>query len=157
MASAAPPAPAAGSSSAAPPAAQGIGHRHRNGARQRHRKAGKHGEARDHGQAGQPATAGSGGGAASSTRTVTGSVANTQYGPMQVAVTVAGKRITKVTVLQQTNLRGQSSQIDAMAIPQLKSETLTAQSANIDAVSGATYTSSGYKQSLQSALDKAGV
>jgi uncharacterized protein with FMN-binding domain len=76
---------------------------------------------------------------------------------MQVAVTVAGTRITKVTVVQQTDLGAQSSQIDAMAIPQLTSETLTAQSANIDAVSGATYTSSGYKQSLQSALDKAGV
>jgi uncharacterized protein with FMN-binding domain len=76
---------------------------------------------------------------------------------MQVAITVAGTRITKVTVLQQTNDGAESSQIDAMAIPQLTSETLTRQSANIDAVSGATYTSSGYKQSLQSALDKAGV
>jgi uncharacterized protein with FMN-binding domain len=100
-------------------------------------------------------TPGPGAGAASSTRTVTGSVASTQYGPMQVAITVAGTRITKVTVVQQTNLGAESSQIDAMAIPRLTSETLTAQSASIDAVSGATYTSSGYKQSLQSALDKA--
>lgn len=46
-------------------------------------------------------------------------------------------------------------QIDSTAIPQLTSETLTAQSARIDAVSGASYTSAGYIQSLQSALDKA--
>ena len=96
--------------------------------------------------------AGSGGTAA--TRTVTGAVENTQYGPMQVALTVAGKKITNVKVLQQTNDGSQSQQIDAMAIPKLTSETLTAQSARIDAVSGASYTSQGYIQSLQSALDK---
>ena len=98
----------------------------------------------------------SGAGAAqTTTRTLTGAVENTQYGPMQVEVTLAGKRITSVKVLQQTNDGSESQQIDAMAIPQLKSETLTAQSARIDAVSGASYTSDGYKQSLQSALDKA--
>jgi uncharacterized protein with FMN-binding domain len=98
----------------------------------------------------------SGGGAAqTATRTLTGAVENTQYGPMQVEVTLAGKRITSVKVLQQTNEGSESQQIDAMAIPQLNSETLAAQSAQIDAVSGASYTSSGYKQSLQSALDKA--
>jgi len=89
------------------------------------------------------------------TRTVTGTVANTQYGPMQVQVTLMGQRITKVTVLQQTNVGARSEQIDSTAIPQLTSETLTAQSARIDAVSGASYTSAGYIQSLQSALDKA--
>jgi uncharacterized protein with FMN-binding domain len=86
---------------------------------------------------------------------VTGAVANTQYGPMQVEVTLTGTRITNVTVLQQTNVGSRSTQIDAMAIPKLNSETLAAQSAQIDAVSGASYTSAGYKQSLQSALDKA--
>ena len=89
------------------------------------------------------------------TRTVTGAAANTQYGPMQVQVTLVGQRITKVTVLQQTNVGARSEQIDSTAIPQLTSETLTAQSARIDAVSGASYTSAGYIQSLQSALDKA--
>lgn len=162
LASTAPPAPAAGSSSATRPAAQGIGSV--NGTGQGGATA-KQGSTARPGSTAKPAgttgrgsgATGSGGNAASSTRTVTGSVASTQYGPMQVAVTVAGKRITKVTVLQQTSDGAESSQIDAMAIPQLKSETLTAQSAHIDAVSGATYTSSGYKQSLQSALDKAGV
>ena len=89
------------------------------------------------------------------TRTVTGTVANTQYGPMQVQVTLAGTKITKVTVLQRTDDGAESDQIDATAIPTLTSETLAAQSAHIDAVSGASYTSSGYIQSLQSALDKA--
>jgi uncharacterized protein with FMN-binding domain len=89
------------------------------------------------------------------TRTVTGTVASTQYGPMQVQVTLAGTKITKATVLQRTNDGAESDQIDATAIPQLTSETLAAQSARVDAVSGASYTSSGYIQSLQSALDKA--
>jgi uncharacterized protein with FMN-binding domain len=90
-----------------------------------------------------------------STRTVTGAVANTQYGPMQVQVTLAGTKITKVTVLQRTNDGAESDEIDDNAIPKLSSETLAAQSARIDAVSGASYTSSGYVQSLQSALDQA--
>ena len=93
--------------------------------------------------------------APAATRTVTGSVANTVYGPMQVQVTLAGTKITKVTVLQRTDSGAESDQIDANAIPQLTSETLAAQSAHIDAVSGASYTSSGYIQSLQSALDQA--
>jgi uncharacterized protein with FMN-binding domain len=90
------------------------------------------------------------------TRTVTGRVDSTMYGPMQVQVTLAGTKITKVAVLQRTDDGAESDQIDASAIPQLTSETLTAQSAHIDAVSGASYTSSGYIQSLQSALDQAG-
>ncbi len=89
-------------------------------------------------------------------RTVTGMVANTQYGPMQVQLTLSGTKITKVTVPQHTNVGAQSEEIDATAIPTLTGETLAAQSAHIDAVSGATYTSSGYIQSLQSALDQAG-
>jgi uncharacterized protein with FMN-binding domain len=92
--------------------------------------------------------------AQAATRTVTGSVANTQYGPMQVRVTLAGTKITEVTVLQRTDDGSESDQIDANAIPKLTSETLAAQSAHIDAVSGASYTSSGYIQSLQSALDQ---
>jgi uncharacterized protein with FMN-binding domain len=92
---------------------------------------------------------------AATVRTLTGTVDNTQYGPMQVQVTLAGTKITKVTVLQRTDDGAESDQIDANAIPKLTSETLAAQSAHIDAVSGASYTSAGYIQSLQSALDKA--
>ena len=97
-----------------------------------------------------------GAGSPASARTLTGTVANTQHGPMQVQVTLAGTKITKVTVLQRTDDGAESDQIDANAIPRLTSETLAAQSAHIDAVSGASYTSSGYMQSLQSALDQAG-
>jgi uncharacterized protein with FMN-binding domain len=93
---------------------------------------------------------------AAAARTVTGSVAQTAYGPMQVRLTLAGTKITKVTVLQRTNDGVESDQIDKTAIPALTSETLAAQGAHIDAVSGATYTSSGYIKSLQSALDQAG-
>jgi uncharacterized protein with FMN-binding domain len=84
----------------------------------------------------------------------TGSVVDTPYGPMQVQAVLSAGRLTDVTVLQHTT-GGHSSQIDAYALPQLKAEALTAQSANIDAVSGATYTSGGYAQSLQAALDAA--
>jgi len=89
------------------------------------------------------------------TRTVTGTVADTTYGPMQVQVTLAGQSITSVKVLQRTDTGAESDQIDASAIPRLVNETLAVQSAHINAVSGASYTSAGYQRSLQSALDKA--
>lgn len=101
-----------------------------------------------------PAAPKTGGASAATTRTVTGAVANTQYGPMQVQVTLQGRTITGVKVLQETNEGSLSQQIDSTAIPQLTKETLAAQSARIDAVSGASYTSAGYIQSLQSALDQ---
>jgi uncharacterized protein with FMN-binding domain len=90
-------------------------------------------------------------------RTFTGAVDNTAYGPMQVAITVSGGKITKVNVVQQTNTGSESQQIDSGALPKLTSEALAAQSAKIDAVSGASYTSAGYVQSLQSAIDQAGL
>jgi uncharacterized protein with FMN-binding domain len=90
------------------------------------------------------------------TRTVTGAVESTMYGPMQVKVTLAGTRITNVAVVQETNDGQESQQIDSFSIPKLTAETLAAQSARIDTVSGATQTSTGYIGSLQSALDQAG-
>jgi uncharacterized protein with FMN-binding domain len=110
--------------------------------------------------AGKPSTVGSGGagGAQSTTaRTITGAVDNTSYGPMQVAITVSGGKITQVNVVQHTNSGSESQQIDAGALPKLTSEALAAQSSKIDAVSGASYTSAGYIQSLQSAIDQAGL
>lgn len=98
---------------------------------------------------------GSGSGMTATKRTLTGAVENTQYGPMQVQVTLTGTKITEITVLQHTNEGQESAQIDSTALPKLTAEALAAQSARIDAVSGATYTSSGYIQSLQSALDMA--
>jgi uncharacterized protein with FMN-binding domain len=84
----------------------------------------------------------------------TGSPIDARYGLMQVAAVIRSGKLTDIKVLQETD-GGRSHQIDAAAIPVLKSEALTAQSARIDAVSGATYTSQGYAQSLQSALDQA--
>lgn len=86
---------------------------------------------------------------------VTGGVVDTQYGPVQVEVTVRGGRITAAHALQHPSGDGQTDQINAYAVPQLDQETMAAQSAHIDTVSGATFTSEGYRQSLQSALDAA--
>jgi uncharacterized protein with FMN-binding domain len=89
--------------------------------------------------------------------TVTGTAADTRWGPVQVRVTLAAGKITAVDVIQEPDSNGRDQEINADAVPQLVSETLQAQSTQIDMVSGATYTSDGYVQSLQSALDQAGV
>lgn len=86
---------------------------------------------------------------------VTGDVIDTQYGPVQVEVTVRGGRITAAHALRHPSGDGQTDQINADAVPQLDEETMAAQSAHIDTVSGATFTSEGYRQSLQAALDAA--
>ena len=90
-------------------------------------------------------------------KTVTGSVAQTRWGPVQVAITVVGGKITAVDVPVYPDGNGRDEQINASALPVLVQSTLTAQNANIDMVSGATVTSTGYLQSLQSALDQAGL
>ncbi len=87
--------------------------------------------------------------------TVTGQVVQTRFGPVQVQVTISAGKITDVTALQLPSDRQRSAEISQIVEPMLKSEALTAQSAQIDLVSGATYTSDGYAQSLQSALDQA--
>ena len=102
-----------------------------------------------------PSAAGGATGTTAGGKLVTGEVVNGPYGPSQVAITLSGGKITKVTVLQHTDDGENSQQIDGNALPKLTAETLTAQSAKIDAVSGASYTSAGYIKSLQSALDKA--
>jgi uncharacterized protein with FMN-binding domain len=89
--------------------------------------------------------------------TVQGDVADTQWGPVAVEITVAGGKITNVSVPQYPNGNGRDQQINAYALPVLIDETLSKQSAAIDMVSGATVTSDGYVRSLQSALDKAGL
>lgn len=86
---------------------------------------------------------------------VAGGVVDTQYGPVQVEITVRGARITKARALHHPSGDGQTDQINGYAVPQLDQETLTAQNAHIDTVSGATFTSEGYRRSLQSALDAA--
>ena len=86
-------------------------------------------------------------------RAITGNVANTAYGPVQVQVVVKASRIVHVSILQQPSANEHDLQIGQFAFPRLEIETLGAQSARIDSVSGATYTSGGYIKSLQSALD----
>ncbi|MFD5542334.1 FMN-binding protein [Streptomyces sp. NPDC127079] len=91
------------------------------------------------------------------TKTVTGNTVQTRWGPVQVRVTVRSGKITDVTAVQYPQDNPRDQQINGYALPQLRSEALAAQSASIDTVSGATYTSAGYQQSLQSALDSAGL
>jgi uncharacterized protein with FMN-binding domain len=89
-------------------------------------------------------------------RTITGAAYDVQYGTVQLQVTFRGHQIVDITALSMPQ-GGRSGDISARAEPQLRQEALTAQSANINAVSGASYTSAGYARSLQSAIDKAGI
>lgn len=89
------------------------------------------------------------------TTTFTGDTSQTQWGPVQVEITVAGGKITDVQVPQYPNGNHRDQEINDYALPVLVDETLSAQSADIDMVSGATVTSQGYLTSLQSALDQA--
>ncbi|MFI1388774.1 FMN-binding protein [Streptomyces griseoaurantiacus] len=94
------------------------------------------------------------GGSTSGTRTVTGPTVQTRYGPVQVELTLDGSRITAAHAVRSPNGDSHSREINASAVPVLDRETLNAQSAHIDTVSGATYTSEGYVGSLQAALDQ---
>lgn len=87
--------------------------------------------------------------------TFTGSATSTRYGPVQVQITVTGGKIVDVQAVEYPTDNSRDRQINERAIPQLVSETLNAQSADIHFVSGATYTSQGYLDSLQSAIDQA--
>lgn len=89
--------------------------------------------------------------------TVTGPSVDTRWGPVQVAITVDGGTITDVQVVDYPSENHKDQVINARALPVLVSETLDAQSAEIDMVSGATITSEGYLESLQAALDEAGL
>lgn len=104
-----------------------------------------------------PSGSGATGSPAPAASTVTGSAVATRYGPVQVAITVAGSTITDVSVPQYPSSSSKDVQINQRALPTLIQETLDSQSASVDMVSGATYTSDGYRQSLQSALDQAGL
>jgi uncharacterized protein with FMN-binding domain len=95
--------------------------------------------------------------AGTSAKTVTGNAVDTRWGPVQVQITVQNGSITAVNAIEYPQNNPRDQQINAYAIPQLNQEALSAKSARIDMVSGATYTSEGYLGSLQSALDKAGL
>jgi uncharacterized protein with FMN-binding domain len=98
-----------------------------------------------------PSTAPSAAGAG----TFTGDSVQTRWGPVQVRITVKGGKLTDVTAVAYPSENPRDQEINSYALPRLRTEALTAQSADIDTVSGATYTSDGYRQSLQSALDSA--
>jgi len=97
-------------------------------------------------------TPGSGG----ANRVIDGPTEENRYGPVQVRVTLSGNRIVDVQALQLPSDRSKSRQINDVAGPELRQEALQAQSAQVHTISGATYTSTGYRQSLQAALDQAG-
>ncbi len=101
-------------------------------------------------------TAANGTTSSSGSTTATGPEVDTRYGPVQVSVTVVNGQVTDVTALELPS-GGRSGQISREAEPILHDEALSAQSASIDGVSGATYTSLAYEQSLQAALDAAGL
>ena len=94
---------------------------------------------------------------ATASKTVTGEAIDTIYGPVQVKITVKGGKITAVTAVQYPEESPRDYQINSFAIPALNQEALQASSANIDSISGATYTSQGYIGSLQNAVDQAGL
>jgi uncharacterized protein with FMN-binding domain len=98
-----------------------------------------------------PSTSSSSSSGTSGANVVTSSTITTEKGPVQVQVTFDGTKITAVKMLQQPN----HPQTTA-AVPVLVAETLQAQSADIDTVSGATITSEAYKTSLQAAIDARG-
>ncbi|MFJ2651600.1 FMN-binding protein [Streptomyces sp. NPDC087420] len=127
-----------------PPALAGVSPRSSTAAPSPHTSAGD-----------SPGSSARGTGTSTDTGTFTGSPIDTPYGTVQVAATLSRGRITAVKVLQAPDGSGRDQQLAAYALPRLTAEALGAQSAHIDAVSGASYTSQGYIQSLQSALDQA--
>ena len=89
---------------------------------------------------------------------MTGTAVNYNYGVLSVQITVSGRTITHITLASLNdggNPRSQS--IDQQSIPVLEQQAMSAQSANIQGVSGASYTTAGFQRSLQSALSKAGL
>ena len=94
-------------------------------------------------------------GSSGSSTTYTGDAVDTRYGPVQVEITVEDGRITKSVVTQVPWSDHRDQEINGYAVPILNDEAVAAQSADIDMVSGATFTSDGYRQSLQSAIDRA--
>ena len=111
--------------------------------------------------AGTGSSTGSGSGSSSSSstgsKTYTGDAADTRYGPVQVQITVTNGQVTAAQAVAYPENDPRDEQINSYAVPELNQEAAAAKNAQIDTISGATYTSEGYIQSLQSALDKAGL
>jgi uncharacterized protein with FMN-binding domain len=94
--------------------------------------------------------------ATSSAKTAIGDAVATQYGDIQLKVTVSGGKITNIEAVRLPSGDPRSQEISSFAEPQLRQSALSKQDGTVDAVSGATYTSGGYQSALQSALDRAG-
>jgi uncharacterized protein with FMN-binding domain len=107
--------------------------------------------------AGSSSTSSSSSSSSADARTVTGDAVDTQYGPVQVRITVRNGKVVSATAVDYPTNDPRDAQINAYAIPVLQQESVGVTNSNIDMVSGATFTSEGYVQSLQSALDKAGL
>jgi len=88
-------------------------------------------------------------------RTITGRSVSTRWGPVQVKVTMSGPTITAIDVVEYPQSNDRDIAINSEALPMLVSQAMSVQSAAVDGVSGATYTTTGFIQSLQSALSKA--
>jgi uncharacterized protein with FMN-binding domain len=99
----------------------------------------------------------SGGTSSSAAQTYTGDAVQIQWGTVQVEATVENGQITAVTAVSYPTGDHHSAQLSAMAIPTLEQQAVSTQSANLDGVSGASYTSAAFAQSLQSALVQAGL
>ena len=107
-----------------------------------------------------PGSGGSGGGetvspSTAASGTFTGTAVATRYGPVQVQITVEDGRVTAAQAVRYPNSDRRDQEINSRAVPQLNAEAVNAQSSRIDMISGATYTSTAYIQSLQAALDQA--
>jgi uncharacterized protein with FMN-binding domain len=89
------------------------------------------------------------------TGSFTGSVANTRYGPVQVKITVENGKIVDAQAVQAPS--GSNDRYTQKAVPVLRQQTIAIQSANVQGVSGASFTSYGWYQSLASAISKAGL
>lgn len=88
---------------------------------------------------------------------VTGTSVSTPFGPVQVRIKVKAGRVTKATAITYPTGDHRSAQINAYAVPQLQQQAVAAQSASLDGVSGASWTTYAFQKSLQSALLKAGL
>lgn len=116
---------------------------------------GSSGSASSSGSSGSSSSGGAAGAAAKAGGTFAGAVVQTRFGAVQVQITVKAGAITDVTALQLTDAERKSIQISNRAAPLLRAEVLTAQSAKVQTISGATVTSAAYLTSLQAALDAA--
>jgi uncharacterized protein with FMN-binding domain len=101
------------------------------------------------------ASTGTAGSTSPVTKVINGASADTRYGPVQVQLHVRGGRVVSAKAIDYPQGSGFDRQINSFAIPLLQQEAVAAQNARIDTISGATYTSDGYRTSLQSALDAA--